>query len=68
MMLHFLIDQVQELACPLFQAARRTCSSRCQFWERIRAYWFLQILPSWEALFKFILNRLKLEVEQLDTS
>ena len=68
MMLHFLIDQVQELACPLFQAARRTCSSRGQFWERIRAYWFLQILPSWEVLFKVILNRLKLEVEQLDTS
>lgn len=68
MMLHFLLDQVQELACPLFQAARRTCSSRCQFWEIMRAYWFLQVLPSWEAFFKFIINRLKLEVEQLDTS
>ena len=68
MMLHFLLDQVQELACPLFQAARRTCSSRCQFWEVMRAYWFLQVLPSWEALFKFIINRLKIEVEQLDTS
>jgi hypothetical protein len=68
MMLHFLIERVQELACPLFQAARRTCSSRRQFWELLRAYWFLQVLPSWEALFKFILNRLKLEVEQLDTS
>jgi hypothetical protein len=68
MMLHFLIDQVQELACPLFQAARRTCSSRRQFWELLRAYWCLQVLPSWEALFKFILNRLKIVVEQLDTS
>jgi len=34
----------------------------------MRAYWFLPILPSWEALFKFMINRLKLEVEQLDTS
>ncbi len=68
MMLHFLIDQVQKLACPLFQAARRTCSSRRQFWELLRAYWVLRVLPDWETLFKFILNRLKLEVEQLDTS
>jgi hypothetical protein len=68
MMLHFLCERVPELAGPLFQAARRTCSSRGQFGELRRAYWFLQVLPSWEALFKFILNRLKLEVEQLDTS
>jgi hypothetical protein len=68
MMLHFLIDQVQELACPLFQAARRRYSSRRQFWEILRAYWFLQVLPSWEELFKFILYRIKIEVEQLDTS
>jgi hypothetical protein len=68
MMLHFLIDQVQELACPLFQAARRRYSSRRQFWELLRAYWFTQVLSSWEELFKFILYRIKIDVEQLDTS
>jgi hypothetical protein len=68
MMLHFLIDQVQELACPLFQAARHSYPSRRQFWEILRAYWFLQVLSSWEALFKFIIYRIKIEVEQLDTS
>jgi hypothetical protein len=68
MMLHFLIDQVQELACPLFQAARRRYSSRRQFWELLRAYWFTQILSSWEELFKLILYQIKIDVEQLDTS
>jgi hypothetical protein len=68
MMLHFLIDQVQELACPLFKAARHCYYSRRQLWELMRAYCFLQVLPSWEALFKFIIYQNKLEVEQLDTS
>jgi hypothetical protein len=68
MMLHFLIDQVQELACPLFQAARRRYSSRRQFWELLRAYWFTQVLSSWEELFKLIPYRIKIDVEQLDTS
>jgi hypothetical protein len=40
MILHFLIDQVQELAGPLFQAARHRCYSRHQWWERRRAYCF----------------------------
>jgi hypothetical protein len=68
MMLHFLIDQVQELACPLFQAARNRYYSRRQLWEFRRAYCCFQVLPSWEALFKFIIYQNKLEVEQLDTS
>jgi hypothetical protein len=68
MMLHFLIDQVQELAGPLFKAARSRFYSRHQLWELRRAYCFLQVLPSWETLFKFIIYQTKLDVEQLDTS
>jgi hypothetical protein len=68
MMLHFLIDQVQELTCPLFQAARHRFYSRRQLWEFMRAYCYLQVLPSWEALFKWIIYQTKLEVEPLDTS
>jgi hypothetical protein len=68
MMLHFLIDQVPELAGPLFKAARNRYYSRRQLWELMRAYCFLQVLPSWEALFKFIIYQTNLEVEPLDTS
>ncbi len=68
MMLHFLLDQVQELTCPLFQAARHRFYSRSLLWELMRAYCYLQVLPSWEALFKWIIYQTKLEVEPLDTS
>jgi len=68
MMLHFLIDQVQELSCPLFKAARHRFYSRRQLWELMRVYCLLLVLPSWEALFKFIIYEAKLDIEQLDTS
>ena len=68
MMLHFLLELVQELAGPLFKAARHRFSSRRQRWELMRAYGFLQVFPSWEARFKLIIYQSKLEVEQLDTS
>ncbi|OQW92035.1 MAG: hypothetical protein BWK78_02890 [Thiotrichaceae bacterium IS1] len=55
MMLHFLIDQVQKLACPLFKAARNGYYSRRQRWELRRTYGFLQVLPSWEVRFKLII-------------
>ena len=36
-MLAFLIDQVQELACPVFRKARQRFRSRTSLWERMRA-------------------------------
>lgn len=36
MMLAFLVDQVQQLCCPLFQAARLKCRSKGSLWEKIR--------------------------------
>ncbi len=35
-MLAFLVDQVQQLCCPLFQAALAKCRSRGSLWEKIR--------------------------------
>ena len=66
--LPFLLDQVPELAGPLFQAARNRYSYQRQFGEIRRAYWFLRVGPRWEVLFKGIIYRIKLEVEPLDTS
>jgi hypothetical protein len=50
MMLHFLIDQVQEVACPLFKAARGRFYSRIQLWETLRSRFLEHLLPSWEVL------------------
>ena len=54
MMLAFLIDQIQQLCCPQFQAALKKCKKRTRLWERIR-HWFLTFfIDSWEAFFRCI--------------
>ena len=68
MMLQFLIDQVQEVACPLFKAARGRFHSRVQLWDFIRSRFLGHLLPSGEVLWKSIIYGFKPEVIQLDTS
>ena len=54
MVLAFLIDQIQQLCCPQFQAALKKCKKRTRLWERIR-HWFLTFLiDSWEVFFQCI--------------
>jgi hypothetical protein len=36
MLLAFLVDQVQQLCCPLFQAAWHKMKTKCHLWEEIR--------------------------------
>ncbi len=50
MLLAFLIDQVQEHACRLFQLARARWHSRRELWERFRALFLTVYVPSREAL------------------
>jgi hypothetical protein len=82
MMLQFLIDQVQEVACPLFKAARGRFHSRIeakvfapqkllprsQLWNFMCSRFLEHLLPSWEVLWKSIIYGFKPEVIQLDTS
>ncbi len=68
MFLHFLIDQVQELACPLFKAARHRFYSKIQFWETLRGRFLSHFIPDWISLWKSIIYGLKADVIQFDTS
>ena len=34
MMLAFLVDQVQQLCCPVFRAAWHKMKTKCQLWEQ----------------------------------
>jgi hypothetical protein len=52
MMLAFLVDQVQQLCCPLFQAAWATWSSKRLLWEKMRAYFYAYALGSMQHLFE----------------
>lgn len=55
MMLAFLVDQVQQLACPLFQAVLQKAKYKKHLWEEMRAAFKMLALDSMETLFKSIL-------------
>jgi hypothetical protein len=52
MMLAFLVDQVQQLCCPLFQAAWAKWGSKRLLWEKMRAYFYAYALESMRHLFE----------------
>ena len=52
MMLAFLIDQVQQHCCGLFQAALAKQGRKRYFWEKLRSFFFTWLLPDWETLFR----------------
>jgi hypothetical protein len=54
MMLAFLIDQIQQLCCKLTQAAITFSKSKIRFWEKLRAYFTLYFINTWEDLYQAI--------------
>jgi hypothetical protein len=54
MMAAFLIDQIQEAACGLFNAALAYVKTRRTLWERLRAFFTIVFVKSWSDLFKAI--------------
>lgn len=38
MLLAFAVDQIQQLACPLFAAAAATVGAKIRFWEKLRSH------------------------------
>jgi hypothetical protein len=70
MMLAFLVDQVQQLCCPLFQAAWAKWGSKRLLWEKMRALCYDYALDSMQHLFETLLYGLKKSapILALDTS
>ncbi len=56
MLLAFLIDQIQEHACRVFQRARERYKSRRYLWERLRGLFFTANAPNWEAFMNAMLD------------
>jgi hypothetical protein len=52
MLLAFLVDQVQQLCCPLFQAVWAKLGSKRRLWERMRALFYAYVLTSMRQLFE----------------
>jgi len=54
MMLAFLIDQAQGIACSLFQAVKKREGTNRSLWETIRVLFQRLQIASWEWLFQFM--------------
>ena len=65
-MLAFFVDQVQQLCCPLFQAAWAKWGSKRLLWEKMRALFYDYTLNSMEHLFQALYYGLKKSAPILD--
>ena len=61
MMLAFLVDQAQQLACQLFQAALKKQGSRMRFWEHVRALFFTLEFTCMEDIYRALLYGFRAE-------
>lgn len=61
MMLAFLVDQLQEAACSLFQAALHKVGSKIRLWDKMRAYFLTIDFDDMETLFKAIVFGYRIE-------
>lgn len=52
MLLAFLIDQAQEIACNLFKAVKKRAHSYSTVWEYLRVFFQFLPIPSWEWLYQ----------------
>ena len=72
MMLAFLLDQVQELSCTVFNAARHRYYSKIKLWTKLQSMFTEHYIDSWEALYKGIIFGIKgdniLAPDYVDTS
>lgn len=56
MLLAFLIDQVQGIACHLFQAVKKRAGSFRALWEDTRSLFKFAGIVSWESLYQFMIS------------
>jgi len=69
MMLAFLVDQVQQLCCPLFQAVWKRVGTKRALWERLRSHFWHFIFQSMQHLYQVMVSDLakKLPAPTLNT-
>ncbi|MGB3217695.1 MAG: transposase [Anaerolineae bacterium] len=62
MMLAFLVDQAQQLACELFQAVLEKERSRIRLWEHVRALFYTLEFACMEDIFRALLYGFRTQV------
>jgi hypothetical protein len=70
MMLAFLVDQSQQLCCPLFRAVWKKLGSKRSLWEKLRSHFYHFTFRSMRQLYEVILHDLakELPLPTLDSS
>ena len=61
MMLAFLVDQTQQLACRLFQAVLEKEGSRRSLWDHMRSLFYSLEFDSMESIYRALLYGYKVE-------
>jgi len=56
MMLTFLVDQVQQIACPLFRTAWEKADGKRQLWEKIRSAFYFFYVDSMKMIYRLIIK------------
>lgn len=56
MLLAFLVDQIQELCCAIFQAARNARHSRTSLWQWMRSLFTGYYIASWRQFFEALIH------------
>jgi hypothetical protein len=56
MMLAFLIDQIMQLCCPLFNAAWKKWKTKRSFWEKVRIHFHAYTMDTMEELYNSLLD------------
>lgn len=69
MMLAFLIDQSEQIACGLFQGALTSLGVvKSRLWRHIRQLFETHIIPSWEVLYRALIDRNSRKIPILDST
>jgi hypothetical protein len=61
-MLAFLVDQTQQICCPLFQAVHKKLGSKRVLWERVRSHFYHFVFRSMRQLYEVVLYDLAKEL------
>ncbi len=57
-MIAFLIDQIQQRCCSLFNCALESAKSKTRFWRLLRSLFDSYLVPHWEGLYLGVANDL----------
>lgn len=68
MMLAFLIDQIQQRCCRLFQQGIKKMGSKTRFWRKLRERFNSLLIADWETLYLSLAYKLKPVPMVIDTS